>query len=154
MGLEEKAGYIDYAPVLEPPTAAPGVWMGNPMTYRGLVASVRHDSNEWFPNINDMNLEAQVQFTMLALAGELGEAANLMKKIIRDGFTHKHWEHLKEEVCDIQIYLAELVGLLNIDMEEEYGRKRAFNAERFGRNSTSDSAVRDATVVRDGGVSS
>jgi NTP pyrophosphatase (non-canonical NTP hydrolase) len=136
MGLEPAAGWSDPAsnPMEDVRKAATAAfWMGNPMTYRGLVASVRHDSKEWFPAINDMHPDAQVQFTMLALVGELGEAANLMKKIIRDGYTPELAASLREEVCDAQIYLAELVGLLDMDMEDEYGRKRAHNAERFGR---------------------
>ena len=51
-----------------------------------------------------------------ALAGEVGEACNLIKKHEKDGLEIK--ELLKEELADIFIYLELTARFFNIDLEK------------------------------------
>lgn len=95
------------------------------------------DSGKWFPfnaKMVDPGGE-QISFLLLALAGEVGEAANVWKKYLRG--SKDIWDvlpHLREELIDVLIYWMNLAYVLNIDVKEEYARKREFNRIRFDRN--------------------
>lgn len=92
-----------------------------------LVKTAVEDSERWFPDSQGL------AFLTLAMAGEVGEVANLVKKVARG--THAFGEvenDLKEEVVDVFIYLMCLAGVLEMDLEELYHVKRAKNEERFG----------------------
>jgi NTP pyrophosphatase (non-canonical NTP hydrolase) len=78
----------------------------------------------------------------VSLAGELGEVANIVKKIDRGDFTieqamdeefmkSKGYTTLHNEVADVFIYLLNIVGLLDFDLMAEFLKKRDFNIARW-----------------------
>lgn len=91
------------------------------------------DSKRWFPKTAD-----SVAFTTLALAGEVGEVANIVKKLERGSL---QWNDarvrmdLAMEVADVYTYLVLLAGQLGVDLEKVYAAKRIENERRFGGNS-------------------
>lgn len=78
---------------------------------------------------------------LVGLFGELGEFANLLKKItiIRDKpdleKSHKLFEKLKvnfsEELIDSLIYLIRIAAHLGVDLEKEYLKKLEFNRAKY-----------------------
>jgi len=72
---------------------------------------------------------ATIQYWCLALAGEIGELCNLVKKEVRDEIDLK--ERISEEMADILIYLCMMANSLEVDLEKEYYRKQEKNMERF-----------------------
>lgn len=85
----------------------------------------------WNSKVTDENVEL-LEFLLLSLAGEVGEAANIAKKIIRGDFslTDKKGD-LEEEIADIFIYLLKLSYQLDISLEDAYMKKMKKNWERF-----------------------
>lgn len=61
-------------------------------------------------------------FLSNALAGEVGEMCNVVKKIWRDGETEELVQELDEELVDILIYFIKLLRTAGID-EEQFRRK-------------------------------
>lgn len=89
------------------------------------------DGKRWFPGTGK-----NLFFLIACMSGEAGEAVNIAKKIERGDTTwfDEHVQHhLREEIVDTFTYMLEIVGLLGMDLIEEYYSKRAFNEERFGR---------------------
>lgn len=78
-----------------------------------------------------------LQYGTIALTGEVGEFANIVKKILREfNFSKKipkeEYEKLKEEIIDIFVYFLKLADqLLEIDIEKEYFKKMKVNEKRF-----------------------
>jgi NTP pyrophosphatase (non-canonical NTP hydrolase) len=88
-------------------------------------------SAEWFGR-GDLNTSNLVHHA-LGLAGEVGEVANIIKKIDRGSTSLPEvYDHLTEEVIDVFVYVMNLVGILDIDITKEYDKKRAVNVQRFG----------------------
>lgn len=86
------------------------------------------DSERWFPDSN------HVPHHTLSLCGEVGEVANIVKKIERGSLNIKDARvryDLAMEITDAFIYLLNLAGLLGIDLEKAYMHKRAENEKRF-----------------------
>ena len=85
------------------------------------------DSRVWFPDT------AHSAFFMAAcIAGEAGELLNEMKKVERgshelDDVVHR----IKGEMADVFTYLLSLAGLLEVDLQAEYEKKRELNKSRF-----------------------
>lgn len=99
-----------------------------------IVNQCTSDSHEWFPTTAE-----DLAFNALAMAGEVGEFANVVKKVMRGSRRYddlKTQEELGEELTDVFIYLMNIVGILqrrmDFDLVEAYARKRQFNHERFG----------------------
>jgi len=77
----------------------------------------------------------------LALLGECGELANLVKKYTRSesaGGKHTipdrgrpYLEEAREELADIFIYLMKLSMILGTDLEDEYLKKLEKNKKKF-----------------------
>ena len=86
---------------------------------------------DWDEPIDDSNIE-MLEFLLLSLTGELGETANLVKKVRRGDFllSEKKVE-ISEELADMLIYLIKLSYQLDIDLEEAYKIKMEKNVERF-----------------------
>jgi NTP pyrophosphatase (non-canonical NTP hydrolase) len=102
-----------------------------------LMQQCTTDSKEWFPRTQGL------AFMTLAMAGEVGEVANIVKKIERGSYTlddklsdrHTVREALAEEVIDVLIYLMNLMGseeFKDVDWMSIWYEKREFNQERFG----------------------
>jgi len=89
------------------------------------------DSNRWF---GDVRAAQFLSHHVLALCGEVGELANLVKKIERgslDGRTAQVQYDLAMETTDVFVYLLNIAGLLGIDLEKTNQIKRAQNEKRF-----------------------
>jgi NTP pyrophosphatase (non-canonical NTP hydrolase) len=91
-----------------------------------------HRSNfDWSTPIDDDNLD-MMKFLIIALTGEVGEAANIVKQIVRGDFTiNDKKSELAEEISDIFIYTLKLAYQMDIDLEKEYLKKLEKNQERF-----------------------
>lgn len=92
-----------------------------------------HESlKHWNEKITENNLDV-LNYLLLAAAGEIGEASNVAKKIIRGDFTlNDKIDSLSEELIDAFIYIIKLINQLGIDLEKEYDKKMQYNAKRFG----------------------
>jgi NTP pyrophosphatase (non-canonical NTP hydrolase) len=87
------------------------------------------DSEEWFPG-----MAHDLPFLTLALCGEAGELANLVKKAWRQSHTEEELRAKMEgEATDILVYLCNIFGYLNMDPFEAYQKVRANNTKRFGK---------------------
>lgn len=103
------------------------------MTLEDIIDQCRTDSGQWFPDT-----ASDLAFQVLALIGETGEVANLVKKVERGSHDFSDVEEdLKEEVVDVFIYLMNIVGEIDhrigFDIVEAYKAKREKNAKRFGK---------------------
>lgn len=89
------------------------------------------DSERWF---GDTYAHASVPHHTLALCGEVGELANIIKKIERGSLSIedvKVRHHIAMEMADIYVYLLNLAGLMHIDLEKAYDLVRTQNEQRF-----------------------
>ena len=66
------------------------------------------------------------------IAGEAGELANFLKKMVRDGVDNK--EDIAKEMADVIIYLDLLSSLLNIDLPSAIRNKFNEVSDRKGVN--------------------
>ncbi len=80
--------------------------------------------------------------TSNALAGEAGEVANVVKKMLRDGDSIELRQKMKEELIDVLIYLAKMIVVGEIDFGREYDRKHRLLHKRH--------AQRERTPVDEG----
>jgi NTP pyrophosphatase (non-canonical NTP hydrolase) len=90
------------------------------------------DSRAWFPSSSQ-----NIVHHSLALCGEVGEVANIVKKIDRGDFNLSDkavYNHLRDELGDVFIYLLNLAGLLSLDLLEQYKQTRQKNVDRWGSN--------------------
>lgn len=92
----------------------------------------KHKGNfKWNVKITDSNIE-MLEFLMVSLTGEVGEVANIVKKIVRGDFKlEEKKSDIEEELADVFIYLLKLSYQLNIDLESTYVKKMGKNRERF-----------------------
>jgi NTP pyrophosphatase (non-canonical NTP hydrolase) len=71
-------------------------------------------------------------YIVLALAGEVGELANIAKKLERGDLSYEHAMKLLEaEAADVLIYLLKLSYQTSIDLEEAFLAKQRVNSARF-----------------------
>ncbi|MEM5777055.1 MAG: MazG nucleotide pyrophosphohydrolase domain-containing protein [Candidatus Aenigmatarchaeota archaeon] len=79
----------------------------------------------------------RLQYLVVALTGEIGEYANIVKKVSRDfehldqSISEERRKELTEELIDCFIYIIITANLLNIDLEKEYLKKLEKNKQRF-----------------------
>lgn len=89
------------------------------------------DSKKWF---GDLPIAHSIPHHALALAGEVGEFANIVKKIERGslGMSDANVRHsMAMELTDIFTYTLNLAYCLGIDLDKAYKLKRAENDRRF-----------------------
>lgn len=99
--------------------------------YQKEFDSAHFSSFDWAEEISDENLET-LSFLLISITGELGEVANIIKKVLRGDFSLSEKKaELSEEVADIFIYLLKISYQLNIDLEQSYLSKMRKNVERF-----------------------
>lgn len=102
-----------------------------PATLAELAEMAREDSLRWFPKLHE-NRDDFLIHSALGLAGEAGEAVDVIKKWHRSGVLNT--ESLGAELADVFVYLLHICTAAGIDLEDEYRRKAAFNETRFGAN--------------------
>jgi NTP pyrophosphatase (non-canonical NTP hydrolase) len=89
------------------------------------------DSERWF---GDSVAYHSLPHHSLALAGEVGEFCNIVKKIDRGSLDIKDAKvryDLQMEITDVFVYLLNIAGLIGVDLEKSYKHVRALNEERF-----------------------
>jgi NTP pyrophosphatase (non-canonical NTP hydrolase) len=91
---------------------------------------IEQDSILFFENTSE-----DIAHHVLALCGEVGELANIIKKIQRGDLKlddeNDTWYDMANEITDIFIYTLSIAGIAGMDMETFYGAKREFNYRRF-----------------------
>jgi len=99
------------------------------MNLKELIEQCQRDSDRWFPSVSK-----DLPFTVLALVGETGEMANIVKKVVRGSISlEKVKDDLGEEAVDVLIYLCMVFAALDIDPIQVYKEKRQKNELRFSR---------------------
>lgn len=95
--------------------------------FKVLQSDSHQASLRWFPETAvDLGHHA------LALCGEAGEVANVVKKLQRGSLeTSEGRDRLKGELADVLIYLLNCAAILQINLGQEYLKKQAFNEKRF-----------------------
>jgi NTP pyrophosphatase (non-canonical NTP hydrolase) len=85
----------------------------------------------FFTEINESNLY-ELEHLLVCLVGELGEFANILKKVRRGDFSLSSVkDELDEELVDVFIYLIKIAGQFNVDLETGYENKMLKNASKF-----------------------
>lgn len=88
---------------------------------------------KWDTKVTDSNIE-MLEFLLVSLTGEVGEFANIIKKIVRGDFKlEEKRTDIEEELTDVFIYLLKISYQLNIDLENSYLKKMEKNKERFSK---------------------
>lgn len=88
------------------------------------------DSARWF----GIDVVENIPHMTLCLAGEVGELANLVKKIQRGDLDWNDPDvqfKVRMEMTDVYVYLMNLCALTSTNMEAAYEVKRKENLERF-----------------------
>lgn len=101
------------------------------MSVLDIQQQVQEDSEEWFPETSK-----DLGFITLAMGGEVGEAQNIVKKILRDSngqITPEVRLKLSLELADAFIYICQAMNFLGLNLEHTYQYKRGVNVERFGK---------------------
>lgn len=93
------------------------------------------DGREWFGMV-PRTTESLI-YHVLGLVGEAGEVADEVKKAMRNDTSRVAFglltsDKFKEELIDVLVHWLNLVGQLEIDVDEEYNKKRTSNIARFG----------------------
>lgn len=89
------------------------------------------DSERWF---GDVAVVKSLAHHVLALCGEVGELANIVKKIDRGSLNPRDAQvqyKLMMETTDVFVYLLNIAGLLGIDLEKSNQHVRGLNEKRF-----------------------
>lgn len=76
------------------------------------------------PNVGAPGSDDDIRFLALSMAGEAGEAANIVKKAWRDGKPLNR-EKLAEEIAGTACYLVGLASAIGLDLNEEMRRQMA-----------------------------
>lgn len=85
----------------------------------------------WDELIDEYNISSLEHLLVCAL-GELGETANIVKKISRGDYSlNEQRDNLEFEITDLFIYVLKLIYQLDIDIEKKYLEKMKINTERF-----------------------
>jgi NTP pyrophosphatase (non-canonical NTP hydrolase) len=98
-----------------------------------LVDQCVADSSRYFEMPERGDFEALKHY-VLALCGEAGELANVVKKIDRGSLTMDQEATkfmLESEATDVLIYLLNIYGALGIDPLRAFVKKRDYNNSRF-----------------------
>jgi NTP pyrophosphatase (non-canonical NTP hydrolase) len=91
-----------------------------------------HKSKEpWNQLITGDNLQV-LEHLLVCLVGEVGECANLVKKVVRGDLQYAEVRRdLAGELADTFIYLMKICAQTDIDIEQEFLNKLEYNRERF-----------------------
>ena len=90
------------------------------------------DNDKYFPGFT-----ADFDFMTLAMAGEVGEICNDVKKHLRGDYDIKELQkRMMDELPDVLIYLVMLADTMGFSLEMAYDLKKRYNDERFGPGSS------------------
>lgn len=88
------------------------------------------------PNVGEHGSKMDVCFLALAMAGEAGEAANVVKKAWRDGVEIDH-DKLAEEIAGTACYLIGLASAIGLDLDAEMRKQMIVFEARYDSAVTS-----------------
>lgn len=93
-----------------------------------LLQQASHEASmQWFPDTADDLLHHT-----LAMCGEVGEVANIVKKLHRGSMEPSEAAPLlRGELADVFIYLLNCAAICKVNLGEAYLEKQKFNQERF-----------------------
>ena len=75
-----------------------------------------------------------LEHSLVCLVGEIGEFANILKKINRGDQAYSDAKSaLTEELADTFIYVIQIANQMGVDLETEFTTKLRMNWERFGK---------------------
>lgn len=83
------------------------------------------------PRVGPVGSDDDIRFLALSMAGEAGEAANIVKKAWRDGGPVNS-RKLAEEIAGTACYLIGLAAAINLDLDEEMRVQMAAFEARYG----------------------
>lgn len=94
------------------------------------VEHVKVDTEHW-------GFETDLILDGLCLCGEIGELANVIKKLnrpehLRGKATDVLLAELREELIDVLIYTCKIIGATGMDITEEWEKKDAILHKRWG----------------------
>ena len=94
----------------------------------------QHRSREvWNTPITKDNVEV-LEHLLVCLIGEIGECANIAKKIVRGDMEYEDSKpELASELADSFIYLIKICNQAGIDLEHEFLERLNYNRQRFKR---------------------
>lgn len=73
-----------------------------------------------------------LEHLVVCLVGEVGEFANVLKKVVRGDRSYVEARAvLTEELTDAFIYLIKICNLMDVDLDHAFLDRLAFNRERF-----------------------
>lgn len=102
-----------------------------PLDMNDRVQQAVDDSADWFSTVHYR--PEDLTLWLLCLGGETGELQNKAKKWLRGSLT---WAEalplMRDELIDVFVYAFNVAAVLEMDLEEEYNKKRKFNQKRFG----------------------
>jgi NTP pyrophosphatase (non-canonical NTP hydrolase) len=92
----------------------------------------QHRSREvWDAPITKDNIEL-LEHLLVCLVGEIGECANITKKIVRGDIEYEDSRpQLASELADSFIYLIKICNQAGIDLEHEFVERLNYNQQRF-----------------------
>lgn len=116
--------------------------MTKEMTLKELQKVQKEFDEKYFSKywVDKQDIDQKINFLKdmtIALTGELGEFANIIKKVSRDRKnlgkepSGENIQKLKEELTDCFIYLIILSNILEMDIEKQYLKKTKLNHKRF-----------------------
>lgn len=102
------------------------------LLYRQRTFDEMHSGNTpFFTKIDENNLH-ELEHLIVCLLGELGEFANILKKVRRGDFSLASVkDELDEELVDVFIYLLKISGQFDVDLEVGYEKKMLKNSYKF-----------------------
>lgn len=91
-----------------------------------------HDERfSFYGNVGEDDIDA-LEHLIVCIVGEIGEFANLTKKIKRGELVFRDEKQaLEEELADVFIYLIKISNHLRTDLEDTFLRKLEKNRKRF-----------------------
>lgn len=85
----------------------------------------------WDERISEDNLNL-LEHLLVCLVGEVGECANLIKKVVRGDRSYTSVRNeFSAEIADTFIYLLKICSQTGIDLESEFLKKLEANKSRF-----------------------
>jgi NTP pyrophosphatase (non-canonical NTP hydrolase) len=99
------------------------------LNFDEMLKQMQEDSDRWFgPNIHN-----NLTIMTLGLGGETGEVLDIVKKLARGSLSMgEATALLEEELVDVFHYWLMLIGMLHVDVQAIYDRKREYNERRWG----------------------
>ncbi|AMC35405.1 MazG nucleotide pyrophosphohydrolase domain-containing protein [Janthinobacterium sp. B9-8] len=94
----------------------------------------QHQGNvPFYVPITSSNVQ-DLEHLVVCMLGEIGEYANILKKVVRGDLDYETAKPLlSEELTDVFIYLVKISGQTGIDLESNYLEKMKKNSDKFSK---------------------